>query len=364
MTSDAQRCTIERVPYDVTCTQLAVRASEIRSVVGRATAFLDRTVRLDGAWSDFPTHSSGESTSWITAHVLVSAWEALETNLRTAAVKALKADRREPGVWGFSPSTPPDFDSTVHAVAALQRAGEAPSRSTIEVLLQHQGPGGGFRTYADASTLSTYRRGKADANYSGWTSEHVCVTAMAVNFLQGVEGFPTHALDSARNYLLTQQHPLGYWDSYWWVSPHWPTAALLCALAEEKTPSTLGDAADRGVRWIRSTVTPDGAWSDRASHPRGSILPTALATRALIAYGSDDSMIDIAVRWLLDRQKGDGSWAGRPSLCIPPPSCVAPSDIVWRPGRGVGSKCVDERRNYSTALVVRTLLDYLGEHAQ
>src|SRR5437660_1677556 len=91
-----------------------------QKAIEAAAQYLVNTSRPnDAGWSDFPTNRSGESTSWVTGHVLSQAGPLLPPRLSESSLKALLNKRNENGGWGFSEFVPPDCDSTLHVLWAI-----------------------------------------------------------------------------------------------------------------------------------------------------------------------------------------------------------------------------------------------------
>ena len=169
----------------------------------------------DGGWSDFPTNRSGESTSWITAYVLWEVGDSLPNTAINTGLKALLSQRQKNGAWGFSQFTPPDCDSTLHALNAVFRHGDKniDILKSIKFILSHQSKEGGFRTYKDNLALLNYRSKSDDLNYNGWIQPHICVTTITFEtLLHFRQFFPVHIINNISNFLIDTQSFEGYWE--------------------------------------------------------------------------------------------------------------------------------------------------------
>jgi squalene cyclase len=327
-----------------------------RRAIDRALNYLiDRSLPKGFGWSDFPTNRSGESTSWVTAHVLWQIGLLLPHRISGASLQTLLSQRQEPAAWGFSEAVPPDCDSTVHVLGAITTLGaqvEKISRS-IEFVLSHQAASGGFSTYADGLSLVRYRGTGDESNYEGWTQPHVCVTAVALEVLSRFPRFvPQRVLDEAIDFLLDTQTSEGYWESYWWRSKYFSTARIIKYLTF--LDDTRAKAArDRAIDWLIRTASVRGYWDNGYDAGLPCPLSTSKCVEALVATDADKQLVRDGVAWLLENQNDDGSWTGTPVLQIPPPHVTRPSEMIdWRrAGRGVGACCVDERRIYTTASI-------------
>jgi squalene-hopene/tetraprenyl-beta-curcumene cyclase len=327
-----------------------------RSALARAVGYLVETSCPDGkGWSDFPTNRSGESTSWVTAHVLWQVGTLLPKSLSETSFRALLSQKQQYGAWGFSQFVPPDCDSTLHALRAMLtlEAKEVDVSESIEFVLSHQTEEGGFSTYKDGLSLVRYRGTGDETNYDGWTQPHVCVTAVALEVLSHFpELVPDHVLDNAINFLLEAQAPEGYWESYWWRSKYFATSRIIKqfnSINDKRVKAALTRARD----WVLRTANARGYWDNGYDREIPCALSTAHCVDALVATGAElDSVIE-SVPWLLAQQNDDGSWMGVPLLRIPPSHIKKPDDFAdWRiGGRGVGSCCADKKRIYTTSSV-------------
>jgi len=319
-------------------------------------------------WSDFPTNQSGESTSWVTAHVLGQTGVILPHRVLQTSLQALLSQQQDPGTWGFSHSTPPDCDSTLHVLNAIFRLGvkKINIAEPIRFVLLHQSKQGRFRTYRDKILLAGYRGTSNDLNYNGWMQPHVCVTAVALETLMHFPDFvPNHVLTNIADFLLETQTPEGYWESYWWRSKYFATTRIIQQF-DSINNARLKEGILKALDWLIQSANIDGYWDNGYDTGKACPLSTANCIKALLATEAQPKeLIMKGVSWLLQQQNNDGSWKGIPALQIPPPHVKNPSDIaVWKVGaRGVGSCCLDEKRIYTTATVASAFHRFILERS-
>jgi len=344
---------------DPLMTLAAVRASNsLREAVRKALDFVRAETDASGGWSDFSTNRSGQSTSWVTAYVLWQVGNLLPAREVSRGVAALLAER-QPNGWGFSVLTPPDCDSTLHALRALQILSiEVPdSAQALDFVLSHQTEGGGFATYANANALRNYREEGDGVAYAGWLQPHVCVTTVALETLRTTSPPLSEPFTRASAYLARSQSPEGYWEAYWWRSRTLATARLVQQAPSGPTSSALTSALRAGNAWLERTQHATGFWDNGYDEGVPCLLSTATALAAITATVGTSASALTAADWLLRQQNHDGSWTSAPVLRIPPPDILSPETWTgWRTGsRGVGSRCSDDRRVYTTATVAATL---------
>jgi len=335
-------------------------------VIRKAVDFLCQQVGTNGAWSDFATRSSGESTSWVTAHVLLRAGMELPKEVVDRAVTALVSEKYPVGGWGFSPRTPPDCDSTVHALGALLASCEKKETLTemidrgLSFILSHQQRDGGFSTYLSGASLAEYRRREDENDFSGWTQSHACVTAGVLELLNQMSAGSEAPALRATIFLLERQHPRGYWQSFWWRSPHFATARVIPLLASSSSPASRR-AANLAVQWLLGSQRSEGFWTGALDSDVPCVLSTALCTEALVKIGCAPERAQCAVEWLVHAQLRDGSWPTDPCLQIPSVDQLSPEVYPdWRMGGvGVGACCRDRRGIYTAGAVIGALSTFL-----
>ena len=338
---------------------------DCRASLQRGSAYLVAASDPGGGWSDFATNRSGSSTSWVAAHVLWQAGDILPSHTVALAVRSLTSQRQVSGGWGFSASVPPDCDSTIHALQALRATGRAcvqPDKA-VRFALLHQQECGGFATYLEDGRLGGYRNAGQNETYDGWTQAHVCVTSVAVETLRLFPRLvPEHVIPRALAFLLRSQEEEGFWRSYWWRSKYFATARIIRELDAQPLPGSR-EAVERALSWISDTADHDGYWSNGYDTRTPCMLSTAACVGVLGSKQWDAELLTKSLSWIVRQQKADGSWAGAPTLRIPPPAELDPDGASsWRVGgRGVGSCCSDEKRIYTTAAVIGAIQRCLDE---
>jgi squalene cyclase len=222
------------------------------------------------------------------------------------------------------------------------------------VILAHQCPDGGFRTYLPASGIRQFIEADEHEDLSGWCSSHLCVTCVAVQtlFITGVPVNST-AIQSALNFIRERQTEGGYWNSYWFHGKAYGTAHAIRALR------LMGDDGDtprliQAKEWLENNQATNGSWQDNGSP---NAFETALAIRALIETPSPSlPRIRQGIAWLLQQQCPDGSWASRPILQVPATSDHAPWERRnWARQGLTGILVADHNRVFTTATILQGL---------
>lgn len=342
----------------------------VRHSIARGLQYLSETFEDWGGWSDFSTRSSGQSTTWITAYVLIRAGKLIPANHRKSALEFLIKNQSDSGGWGFSESTPSDCDSTAHALAACVMFCDETNpfldsglHHALRFLRKHLRVDGGFSTYCSASTLSSYRYKRNESDYGGWLSSHTCTTANVLSALDMIGTPESQELTGTiPAYFLKEQADDGLWEAYWWRSRVFVATELLPRLVK-LVPTHLRERVLRGVPTILQGQHPSGYWDNGIDENVPCLISTAMCVKMLFELRTSVLRLSEGCRFLISAQEQNGAWRGRELMQIPMPNDRNPwQGRDWRMGgRGVGSCCFDEKGIYTTATVLACLATSLGE---
>ena len=125
-------------------------------------------------------------------------------------------------------------------------------------------------------------------------------------------------VEKAIQFIRKEQQPDGSWFGRWGVNYLYGTFLVLRGL-EAMNFGHLEPEVQQSVEWVRSVQNADGGWGetcgtydDPSQRGVGASTPsqTAWALLALLAGGDNRSdSVAKGVRWLIERQQQDGSWA-------------------------------------------------------
>ncbi|MBV9120215.1 MAG: squalene--hopene cyclase [Chloroflexi bacterium] len=214
----------------------------------------------------------------------------------------------------------PDTDDTAIVIAALWKAGaghEAIRKAVawLDGMRSRNGAWGSFDVDNDRELVTRIPFADFGETIDPPTED---VTAHIVEAL-GLLGYSTAnpAVAKAVEYLLRQQEPDGSWWGRWGVNYVYGIGAVLPALRAIGLPAD-HPAIRRAVAWLREHQLDDGGWGetshtyeDPATRAGGPSTPsqTAWALLGLIAAGhQDDPATCLGIRYLVERQRPDGSW--------------------------------------------------------
>ncbi|MCZ6708185.1 MAG: squalene--hopene cyclase [Chloroflexi bacterium] len=239
----------------------------------------------------------------------------------------IKNPHTPPGGWAFEFDNDvyPDVDDTAVVMIALDGialSDEARKRRAVEEgtrwMLSMQCGDGGWGAF-DVENTKQFLTQIPFADFGEVLDPPTAdVTAHALEFL-GRMGYRGEYPPAARAlaFLYALQEPDGSWWGRWGVNYIYGLGAVLPALAELGESMTQ-PAVRKAVGWLRAHQLPDGGWGescDSYADPTlagaGPSTPsqTAWALLALIAAGEAGSEEAArGVRYLIDRQRSDGTW--------------------------------------------------------
>lgn len=254
-----------------------------------------------------------------------AAW-LLEKEIRRKGDWSVKRPELRPSGWAFEFANEyyPDVDDTAMVLLALehakapdaQRQARAEARA-INWLLGMQSQDGGWAAFdVDCNWSILTKVPFADHNAM---LDPTCpdITGRVLEALcrRGLTG-EHPAIARAIQYLIAQQKPDGSWYGRWGVNYVYGTFLALRGLRATGS-SEAQPAMRRAAAWLASIQNPDGGWGEScAGYVHGRFVPapstpsqTAWALLGLAAAGQQHSApADRGVKWLLDRQKPDGTW--------------------------------------------------------
>ncbi|MBV9163724.1 MAG: squalene--hopene cyclase [Pseudonocardiales bacterium] len=245
----------------------------------------------------------------------------LGEEIRVRGDWAVRRPALAPGGWAFEfhNDTYPDTDDTAEVVLALRRVPLA-DRSALDRgvawLIGMQSRDGGWGAFDADNTRTLCEKlpfcdfGAVIDPPSADVTAHIVEALAAEGLADGA------ACRRGVEWLLAAQETDGSWFGRWGANYVYGTGAVVPALI------AAGVGADslcvrRAVRWLQGHQNNDGGWGedlrsyvDRSWAGRGSSTAsqTAWALLALLAAGERSEAVERGVRWLCERQRGDGSW--------------------------------------------------------
>jgi squalene-hopene/tetraprenyl-beta-curcumene cyclase len=233
----------------------------------------------------------------------------------------------EGGGWAFEFRNDfyPDVDDTAFVLMALERAADAKSASVKEALrlglewmLGMQNSDGGWGAFDrdnDSKFLCRIPFADHNAMIDPSTAD---LTARALECLGKYGWSASHPrIKRAVEFIQRDQTPEGAWYGRWGANYIYGTSGVLRAM--EALGLHHEPYCQRAAAWLRSTQNLDGGWGetcasydDPSQMGKGESTPsqTAWGLVGLLAVGDiNDPAVTRAVRYLVDRQLPDGSWA-------------------------------------------------------
>ena len=240
---------------------------------------------------------------------------------------AVKVNKTEPGGWYFEFNNEfyPDTDDTAQVLLALSKVDNPRERYQHQVALRAidwefamQCRNGGWGSFDKDNTKMIFQYIPFADHNAMLDPPTVDITGRMLEML-AIYGYTRtdKRVEKAVKFILSEQEPDGSWFGRWGVNYIYGTFLVLRgldAIGFDHNEPQVQQAAE----WIRMVQNADGGWGescgtydDPDTRGIGVSTPsqTAWALLGLLSAGDDRSdSIAKGVRWLLERQRADGSW--------------------------------------------------------
>lgn len=240
---------------------------------------------------------------------------------------AVKVPNIDPGGWYFEFNNEfyPDTDDTAQVLLALNKVDNPRERyqhqvcqRAIEWEFAMQCRNGGWGSFDKDNTKMIFQFIPFADHNAMLDPPTVDITGRMLEMLAAF-GYTRgdKRVEKAIKFIYKEQEPDGSWFGRWGVNYLYGTFLVLRGL-EAIGVDHLEPQVQQAAEWIRMVQNPDGGWGETCGsyddpnlRGQGVSTPsqTAWAMLGLLAAGDDRSdSIAKGVRWLLERQRTDGSW--------------------------------------------------------
>ena len=318
---------LEAIPLTAFCL-LGLKAAGLNAhpVANGARRFLLDSQRDDGSWPVEVNLSVWNTTRAIDALAAAGLLETALTERERAATRdwllaqqttgvSVYSDAH-PGGWGWNhlSGSVPDADDTSGAILALRHLGVPADHPAIATgsdwLVNLQNRNGGWPTFCRGWEKLPFDRSAPDLTAHALRALRVCGEGESKNETASEKGWA---------YLRRVQRPDGALAPLWFgceqaadeLNCTYGTTHVLFACAE--AGAVKSPLAAAGLDWLRRIQNSDGGFGGSAG-AKSSAEETGLALRALRLCGvqpGEDACVKGA-KWLLERQRKDGSWNPTP----------------------------------------------------
>ncbi|MGD0741085.1 MAG: squalene--hopene cyclase [Terracidiphilus sp.] len=240
---------------------------------------------------------------------------------------AVKVPNTEPGGWYFEFNNEfyPDTDDTAQVLLALSKVDNPRERYQHQVAQRAiawefamQCKNGGWGSFDKDNTKMIFQYIPFADHNAMLDPPSVDITGRMLEML-AVYGYTREdkRVQRAIEFIFKEQEPDGSWFGRWGVNYIYGTFLVLRGL-DAIGVDHLEPQVQQAAEWIRMVQNADGGWGESVgtydepdTRGIGVSTPsqTAWAMMALLAAGDDRSdSVAKGVRWLLERQREDGSW--------------------------------------------------------
>ena len=300
----------------------------IRDAVAGGLEYILDQQNAAGNWTEWEL-PPGQSSCWTTAFIGYKLRQ-LPPDLSSSALCARKRAAEwlvqaefEGGGWGYNETVGADADSTAYSMLFLSSMEFRIPESAYQRLCRFRQSDGGFSTY------------QQQYENDSWGVSHPDVTAIVIQALLANQYESSSIVESGIDYVLGQQNAEGLWNSFWWQTPLYSTAATLALLENVMACLDLSQTQQSLLLF-----QPRNAFE-------AALLLSSRVHAGLPAHSQANLQL---IDNLIDAQQRDGSWPSEPMLRVTRRDCFDP----WNHD-DAGARFSDPARLFTSVVVLEAL---------
>jgi len=262
--------------------------------------------------------------------------------------------------WGYNSGFISDNDSTTNVLFALNLYNKLDESCCIS-FLSGQKVDGSFPTYNDSVLFEKHLNFIAQ-DFKGWTSSHICVSALIFYFLSSHKVYPEHK-DKLIKYLLSTRNEIGLWESYWWTSPIYSTCFVIKGLInenDEKYDSLITNSLESLIKLANPNHSFGSDKDQESAFFTFLVLDTICSSTK--TFKNFRQTVENILGWVLSNQFDDGSFDSSYILRIPSPEVTSNQSIKIRAVESISGLNIvrdDKMRLFTSVVGFNALSKYL-----
>ncbi len=325
--------------------------------------FIKKEQEGNGTWHDY-FNDGGTSNVWTTAFIITILSERQRTNTLgllypKKGLNFIENNMNSDYLWGYNDMIMSDADSTTFTMLALHKNNRKIKKESLIEWFSYQNSDGGFATYRNQDEdILRLVVNEEEADISGWTNSHFCVSAVAYYFLSNFDIDNKYVKEKTKlkNYILHKLDNKKEHYSYWWTNFSYVLSFLIKGSLKEKD----NDVLSKSLLLLDQLQNDEVKFNELMSNffYQGLVLDALCSSKEL--FVKYKKTIQVITSNMVKKQYNDGSWLSNYCLRIPHISIINPDhQNVWtKDGLGANIIISDYHRLFTSSICLSALNKY------